>query len=131
MLYPIVGARAQGSEMFDVDGNRYVDIAMGFGVQLFGHSPAFISDAISRHIGERGLFIGPQAHLAGEVAQRLCRLTGNARAAFCNSGTEAVMTALRLARPTPGRRKLDLFQGSYHGPFDGLLAHFWRDGNAR
>src|SRR3546814_14236500 len=92
--------------MFDVDGNRYVDIAMGFGVQLFGHSPGFIAEAISRHIGERGLFIGPQAHLAGEVAQRLCRLTGNARAAFCNSGTEAVMTALRLARHATGRKKV-------------------------
>ncbi|MGB6105870.1 MAG: amino acid adenylation domain-containing protein, partial [Pusillimonas sp.] len=122
MLYPIVGSRAQGSEMFDVDGNRYVDIAMGFGVQLFGHSPAFISEAITRHITERGLFIGPQAHLAGEVAQRLCRLTGNARAAFCNSGTEAVMTALRLARHATGRQRIAMFQGSYHGHFDGVLA---------
>nr|WP_255676094.1 non-ribosomal peptide synthetase/type I polyketide synthase [Pusillimonas sp. MFBS29] len=122
MLYPIVGSRGQGSQMFDVDGNRYVDIAMGFGVQLFGHSPDFITQAIRRHIDERGLFIGPQAHLAGEVAQRLCRLTGNARAAFCNSGTEAVMTALRLARHATGRQTVVMFQGSYHGHFDGVLA---------
>src|SRR3546814_13230872 len=77
--------------MEKIDGNQYVDIAMGFGVQLFGHTPPFLADAIVRHVTERGLFIGPQAHLAGDVAQRLCRLTGNDRVTFCNSGTEAVM----------------------------------------
>ncbi len=122
MLYPIVGAKAQGSQLIDVDGNEYVDSAMGFGVQLFGHSPAFLTEAINRHLIERGLFIGPQAHLAGEVAERLCRMTGNARAAFCNSGTEAVMTALRLARHTTGRQRIAMFSGSYHGHFDGTLA---------
>ncbi|MBF6618108.1 MAG: aminotransferase class III-fold pyridoxal phosphate-dependent enzyme [Candidimonas sp.] len=122
MLYPIVGARASGSRLVDVDGNEYVDIAMGFGVQLFGHSPAFLVDAIDHHIRDRGLFIGPQAHLAGDVAQRICRLTGNARAAFCNSGTEAVMTALRLARHATGRQRIAMFSGSYHGHFDGTLA---------
>ena len=122
MLYPIVGARAEGAHLIDVDGNRYVDIAMGFGVQLFGHSPAFLREALGRHLTERGLFLGPQAHLAGEVAQRICRLTGNDRAAFCNSGTEAVMTALRLARHATGRRRIAMFQGSYHGHFDGTLA---------
>lgn len=122
MLYPIVGAQAAGSHLTDIDGNRYVDIAMGFGVQLFGHSPAFITEAIARHIAERGMFIGPQAHLAGEVAQRICRLTGNERAAFCNSGTEAVMSALRLARHATGRQRIAMFQGSYHGHFDGTLA---------
>jgi len=122
MLYPIVGARGSGGRMIDLDGNDYVDIAMGFGVQLFGHNPAFVADAISRHMADRGLFLGPQAPLAGAVAERLCRLTGNARAAFCNTGTEAVMTALRLARHATGRRRIALFQGSYHGHFDGTLA---------
>lgn len=122
MLYPIVGARAEGAHLVDVDGNRYVDVAMGFGVQLFGHSPAFLREALGRHLTERGLFLGPQAHLAGEVAQRICRLTGNDRAAFCNSGTEAVMTALRLARHATGRHRIAMFQGSYHGHFDGTLA---------
>src|SRR5690606_17036006 len=109
MLYPIVGASARGARLLDVDGNEYVDITMGFGVQLFGHSPAFVTEALDRHMRERGLFIGPQAHLAGEVAERLCRLTGNERAAFCNSGTEAVMSALRLARHASGRQRVALF----------------------
>ncbi|TAM76423.1 MAG: amino acid adenylation domain-containing protein [Candidimonas sp.] len=122
MLYPIIGAKGLGSHMTDVDGNHYVDIAMGFGVQLFGHTPAFLVDAIVGHVTERGLFLGPQAHLAGDVAQRICRLTGNARVTFCNSGTEAVMTALRLARHATGRNRIAMFQGSYHGHFDGTLA---------
>ena len=122
LLYPIVGARGTGGRLTDADGNDYVDIAMGFGVQLFGHNPPFVAEAIGRQIAENGLFLGPQAPLAGEVAERLCRLTGNARAAFCNSGTEAVMTALRLARHATGRRRIAMFQGSYHGHFDGTLA---------
>lgn len=121
MLYPIIGAKGSGSHIIDVDGNHYVDIAMGFGVQLFGHTPAFLVDALVGHLTERGLFIGPQAHLAGDVAQRICRLTGNARVTFCNSGTEAVMTALRLARHATRRNRIAMFQGSYHGHFDGTL----------
>ncbi|MGB3290223.1 MAG: aminotransferase class III-fold pyridoxal phosphate-dependent enzyme, partial [Burkholderiaceae bacterium] len=129
MLYPIVGAKAHGSRLIDVDGNEYVDSAMGFGVQLFGHSPAFLTEAITHHLSERGLFIGPQAHLAGEVAERLCRMTGNTRAAFCNSGTEAVMTALRLARHTTKRQRIAMFSGSYHGHFDGTLAQVGAGGS--
>jgi amino acid adenylation domain-containing protein len=101
---------------------------MGFGVQLFGHKPDFVAAAFQRQIAERGLFIGPQAPLAGEVAQRICRLTGNARAVFCNTGTEAVMTALRLARHVTGRMRVAMFAGSYHGHFDGTLASTSADG---
>ncbi|MEM8852716.1 MAG: aminotransferase class III-fold pyridoxal phosphate-dependent enzyme [Pseudomonadota bacterium] len=127
-LYPIVGARAEGAQFTDVDGNTYVDVTMGFGVQLFGHNPPFIAKAIRDHLDGCGTLLGPQAALAGEVAERLCRMTGNARAAFCNSGTEAVMTALRLARNATGRRRIALFQGSYHGHFDGTLAQPAADG---
>src|SRR3546814_8067333 len=52
MLYPIVGARASGSHMEDIDGNQYVDIAMGFGVQLFGHTPPFLADRSEEHTSE-------------------------------------------------------------------------------
>jgi amino acid adenylation domain-containing protein/non-ribosomal peptide synthase protein (TIGR01720 family) len=130
LLYPIVGERGAGSHVVDADGNDYVDVTMGFGVQLFGHKPVFVTDAIQHHIVERGLFIGPQAPLAGEVAERICRLTGNARAVFCNTGTEAVMTALRLARHVTGRMRVAMFTGSYHGHFDGTLASPSADGTA-
>jgi glutamate-1-semialdehyde-2,1-aminomutase len=121
MLYPILGERAQGSKIWDVDGNEYVDLTMGFGVLLFGHAPSFITEAMEAQM-KRGLQIGPQSNLAGEVAQLICELTGMERATFCNSGTEAVMTALRLARTVTGRTKIALFKGSYHGHIDRVLA---------
>ncbi len=119
--YPIVGARSAGSKMWDVDGNEYVDFVMGFGVHLFGHSPPFVMDALRAQI-ETGVQIGPQAEKAAEVAELVHALTGVERVAFCNTGTEAVMAALRLARATTGRSKIALFTGSYHGSFDGVLA---------
>jgi natural product biosynthesis luciferase-like monooxygenase protein len=121
MLYPIVGERSQGSRIWDVDGNEYLDLTMGFGVNLFGHQPDFAIAALKEQV-DRGIQIGPQTRLAGEVAQLICQITGMERVTFCNSGTEAVMTALRLARTVTGRQKIALFAGSYHGHFDGTLA---------
>jgi iturin family lipopeptide synthetase A len=127
MLYPIVADRAAGAHMTDVDGNDYVDIAMGFGVLLFGHTPAFVAEALSAEIA-RGMALGPQNRLAGEVAAMLCRMTSMERAAFTSTGTEAVMTALRLARTATGRRKVVIFDGAYHGHFDGVLGVGTGDG---
>ncbi|WP_332959592.1 non-ribosomal peptide synthetase/type I polyketide synthase, partial [Microcoleus sp. AR_TQ3_B6] len=121
MLYPIIGESAQGSRLVDVDGNEYVDITMGFGVLLFGHAAPFITEALEEQI-KLGIKFGSQSNLAGEVADLICELTGMERVTFCNSGTEAVMTALRLARTATGRSKIALFAGSYHGHFDGVLA---------
>ncbi|HJR08154.1 MAG TPA: aminotransferase class III-fold pyridoxal phosphate-dependent enzyme [Pyrinomonadaceae bacterium] len=120
MAFPLVIDRAEGSRIWDVDGNEYVDMNMGFGSLLFGHSPPFIIETMQEQL-KNGLQLGPQAHVAGRVAQLICELTGVERAAFCNSGTEAVMTALRLARAVTGRSKIALFEGCYHGTFDGVL----------
>jgi acyl transferase domain-containing protein len=127
LIYPIVGRSSAAGRFIDVDGNEYVDLAMGFGVNLFGHGPEFIADAIAEQL-RLGWQLGPQCELAGEVAERLCALTGLERAAFCNSGTEAVMTALRLARAVTGRARVCLFAGSYHGSFDGTLVRRAGDG---
>jgi amino acid adenylation domain-containing protein len=121
MLYPLVGQKAWGARVEDIDGNAYLDLTMGFGVYLFGHAPEFVRSAIEEEL-QRGYTLGPQCRHAGEVAELLCALTGHDRAAFCNSGTEAVMTALRLARTVTGRDRIVLFEGSYHGHFDGVLA---------
>ncbi len=118
--YPIVGSRAAGSHVWDIDGNAYVDIAMGFGVQLFGHDAAFIRDALHEQL-TKGLYLGPQAPLAGEVARQICAMTGVERVCFCNTGTEAVMTSLRLARAATRRNKIAMFKWSYHGHFDETL----------
>jgi acyl transferase domain-containing protein/non-ribosomal peptide synthetase component F/NRPS condensation-like uncharacterized protein len=121
MLYPIVSERSAGSRIWDIDGNEYLDLTMGFGAILFGHNPPFIMDALAEQM-KLGIQLGPQSHLAGEVASLISELTGMQRVTFCNSGTEAVMTALRLARTATKRKKVAIFAGSYHGTFDGVLA---------
>lgn len=121
IFYPIVAKSSSGAKIWDVDGNEYIDLTMGFGVNLFGHNPPFIKEALATQL-EKGIQIGPQAELAGEVAQLICEFTGMDRVAFSNTGTEAVMTAIRLARTATGRSKIAFFAGSYHGHFDGTLA---------
>lgn len=121
LVYPILAEKAEGAYLTDIDGNAYVDFTMGFGVHLFGHSPEFVANAIREQLG-RGMPIGPQSPMAGRVAELVCELTGHERAVFCNSGTEATMTALRLARAKTGREKVVIFKNSYHGTFDGFLA---------
>ncbi|WCM63688.1 amino acid adenylation domain-containing protein [Paenibacillus polymyxa] len=122
MVYPIVAERASGSKMWDVDGNEYIDLTMGFGVHLLGHNPVWITDRLRAYIHENTPSIGPMSNIADKVAELVCELTGVERVAFYNSGTEAVMVALRLARATTGRSKIVLFSGSYHGTYDGVLA---------
>ena len=121
MVYPIVAERSAGSQIWDIDGNEYLDVTMGFGVNLFGHSPAFITEAVARQLAT-GIEIGPQSPLAGEVARKICEMTGLDRATFCNTGSEAVMAALRAARTVTGRTKIVYFTGDYHGTFDEVLA---------
>ena len=120
MVYPIVTEWSQGSKVRDVDGNEYVDLTMGFGANLFGHAPPFITEALQAQLG-RGMEIGPQSILSGEVADMICKMTGSDRAAFCNTGSEAVLAALRMARTVTRKNKVALFAGSYHGVFDEVL----------
>jgi thioester reductase-like protein len=121
MSYPLVVDRSAGARFWDVDGNEYLDISMGYGVHLFGHQPAFVVDALRTQL-DKGFHIGPQASRSGRVARLLCELTGMSRAVFCNSGTEAVMAALRFARAATSRTRFAMFEGSYHGWSDNTLA---------
>ena len=121
ILYPITGDEALGSWLRDVDGNDYVDLTMGFGALLFGSRPDFAVRAIASELS-RGIQLGMRSDLMEEVSRLFCELTGKQRVVFTNSGTEAVMTALRLARAATGRTKIVLFEGSYHGHSDGTLA---------
>jgi len=120
MVYPLITKRAHGSRIWDVDDNEYLDLTMGFGSLLFGHSPTFITDALQTQLAS-GMQIGGHSHLGGKVAQLICEMTGVERVSFCNSGTEAVMTALRIARAVTGRTRIAVFEGCYHGTFDGVL----------
>lgn len=128
MVYPLATTRSSGSKIFDVDGNAYIDLLNGFGPTAFGHAPDFVKDALSAQI-ENGFEIGPMTPLAGEAAELVRELTGNERVTFCNTGSEAVMAAMRIARTVTGRMKIATFSGDYHGQFDEVLVKgFMRNG---
>ena len=127
ITYQIVIERSKGSRMWDVDGNEYVDVLSGFGMNLFGWQPDFVQNAVRQQL-DAGYEIGPQHPLAGEVAELVCELTGFERAGLCNTGSEAVMAAVRIARTVTGRDTVVLFTGSYHGTFDEVLVRAGRGG---
>ncbi|CBN53834.1 MULTISPECIES: type I polyketide synthase [Kamptonema] len=120
IVYPIVVNRSLGSKLWDLDGNEYLDLTNGFGSNFFGYSAPFIVQAIEEQL-KQGYEIGPQTPLAGEVAELICELTKLERVAFCNTGSEAVLGAMRLARTVTGRNKIAIFSGAYHGIFDEVI----------
>ena len=120
LVYPIVTNRSAGCKLWDLDGNEYVDLASGFGSNFFGYTQPIITEAIAAQMQE-GFEIGPQTPLAGEVADLVCELTHLDRAAFCNTGSEAVLGAMRLARTVTGRNTIAVFTGAYHGIFDEVV----------
>jgi amino acid adenylation domain-containing protein len=128
IVYPITTVRSKGSRLWDVDNNEYIDILNGFGPIMLGHRPDFVEKAIEKQLHE-GFEIGPQTPLAGEIARTFCEMTGNERMTFCNTGSEAVMAAMRVARTVTGRNKVVCFAGAYHGMFDEVLVKgFKKDG---
>lgn len=127
MVYPISTVRSAGARLWDVDGNEYIDILNGFGQTAFGHAPSYVTEAVTAQLAQ-GFEIGPQTPLAGEVAELVREMTGNERVAFCNTGSEAVMAAMRVARAVTGRDRVVFFSGAYHGQFDEVLVKATRRG---
>ncbi|MDM0043202.1 amino acid adenylation domain-containing protein [Variovorax dokdonensis] len=126
ITYQLVMDRTKGSRMWDLDGNEYVDVLNGFGMNLFGWQPDFVQEAVRRQL-DAGYEIGPQHPLAADVTRLICELTGFDRAALCNTGSESVMAAVRIARTVTGRNTVVLFTGSYHGTFDEVLVRAGRN----
>ena len=120
MVYPIYTTRSDGSRVWDVDGNEYIDFVMGFGASMFGHRPPFVVKAVKEQL-DLGFEIGPIQPIAGEVAELVREFTGMQRVAFTNTGSEAVLAATRVARTVSGRDVIAVFAGSYHGIFDEVL----------
>ncbi len=120
LVYPVVSDRASGSRIYDVDGNSYIDLVNGYGQTFFGHAAPFVIDAVAEQL-RKGFAIGPQSALAGRVAALFSEMTGNERVTFCNTGSEAVMAAMRVARTVTGRSIIATFTGDYHGQFDEVL----------
>lgn len=114
LKYPIVCDRSEGCRIWDLDGNAYIDIALGMGVHFFGHQPDFVQKALHSQI-DRSLALGPQSDLAGEVARKIRLLTGAERVALSVTGSAAVLLAQRLARAATGKAIIAQFKGAYHG----------------
>ena len=119
---PIFIERGDGPYIWDVDGNRYVDWVSSWGPLILGHADPLVVEAI-RQAADRGTSYG--APTAGEVdlaTEVVSRFPGVEMVRMTSSGTEATMSALRLARAATGRSKVVKFAGAYHGHVDGLLA---------
>lgn len=126
IVFPMVIERSKGSRIWDISGNEFIDVANGFGPILFGHRPDFIMDAVKEQF-ESGIETGPQHPLAGEVAQLVCEITKNERCAYANTGSEAMACALRMVRTATGKDTVIMFEGSYHGIFDEMVARPGKD----
>ena len=120
--YPIFIERGEGFELIDVDGNRYIDWVCSWGPLILGHADPEVVDAV-REAAARGTSYGAPTEGEVELAQEVCdRFASVEMMRMVNSGTEATMSAVRLARAATGREKLIKFAGAYHGHVDGLLA---------
>ena len=118
--HPIVVRRAQESWMEDVDGNRYVDFDMGFGSLFAGHCHPAVRRAVEAQLDNGTLFVTP-CELNAEVAELLAERYGLPMWRFTNSGTEATMDAIRVARGITGREKIVKVEGGYHGHHDEVM----------
>ncbi len=119
--YPIFMQRGNGSRLYDVDGNEYIDWMMGFGALPLGHADADVTRAI-HEAAATGAHFATATEVEIEVAEILHHIIPNAEIVrFANTGTEAIMAVIRLARGYTGRPKILKFEGHYHGWYDDVL----------
>jgi glutamate-1-semialdehyde 2,1-aminomutase len=121
--YPFYVREGKGSKIVDVDGNEIIDCAMGYGPLILGHAHPAVAEAIRAAAGR-----GSQFGIPHEEEYRLARLmidtTPLDKVSFCNSGSEAVYQAIRIARAVTGKKKIAKFEGGYHGGTNEVLANF-------
>ena len=118
---PIFFERADGAHLYDADGKRYVDYVLSWGPMIAGHNHPSVIDAVKAQL-DKGMTFGAPTALEIELADTLCeRVPGLDMVRMVNSGTEATMSAIRLARGFTGRDKIIKFEGCYHGHSDSLL----------
>lgn len=118
---PVFIDRSEGAYVFDTQGKRYIDYVLSWGPMLMGHNHPAVREAVIKQ-SEKGLSFGAPTELEIELAERLCDIMpGMDMVRMVNSGTEATMSAIRLARGFTGRDAIVKFEGCYHGHSDSLL----------
>ncbi|WP_045858119.1 glutamate-1-semialdehyde 2,1-aminomutase [Teredinibacter purpureus] len=118
---PIFIERAKGAYLFDIDQKRYVDYVLSWGPMILGHADDDVLTAVTEKL-QQGLSFGAPTEIETELAETLCNIMpGMDKVRFVSSGTEATMSAIRLARGYTGRDKIVKFEGCYHGHSDSLL----------
>lgn len=119
--YPPYMRRGRGARLWDVDGNEYIDWMLSFGALPLGHAHPRIVEVVREEVAN-GTHFATALEVEVEVAETIVGLLPHAdKVRFANTGTEACMAAVRLARGVTGRRKIVKFEGHYHGWYDGLL----------
>ncbi len=118
--YPVFFERGDGCRLTDVDGHTLLDCANHHTAQILGHNHPAVIDAINAQVS-RGVVLGGPTGVETELAEELCgRVESLERVRFCNSGTEATLHAIRLARGATGRSRIAKFEGGYHGSHDAV-----------
>lgn len=118
---PVFFERAKGAYLFDVDGKKYIDYVLSWGPMILGHAHPEVIAAVGETI-QSGLSFGAPTAIESKVAEEICKLIPSIELVrMVSSGTEATMSALRLARGYTGRDKIIKFEGCYHGHSDSLL----------
>ena len=118
---PLFLSEGQGAYVTDVDGNRYLDMLMGFGPHILGHRPPAVEAALKEQV-DKGWHLGLNNNLQSELARMLIEANGGTGTVlFSGSGSEAIMYAMRVARAFTAREKIAVFDGSYHGSVDYAL----------
>jgi glutamate-1-semialdehyde 2,1-aminomutase len=119
--YPLFVDRGEGAYLYDVDGNAYIDYLLGLGPMILGHCPPKVTAAVIEQIQRRGtVFALPTAQEALLAQKIIAAVPSIDQVRLCNTGTEAVIYSIRLARAFTGREKVIRFEGMYHGFGDGV-----------
>ena len=118
--YPRFLSEGKGSRVIDVDGNEYIDLICSWGPLILGHCHEAVEQAVLEAV-RHGLSFGAPTEIEVKMAELVTKMTGTEMVRMVNSGTEAVMSALRLARGATGRSKIIKFAGCYHGHSDSML----------
>jgi len=118
---PVFIDRSEGAYVFDCEGKRYIDYVLSWGPMIMGHNHPHVREAVIRQ-SEKGLSFGAPTEIEIQLADRICEIMPNMDLVrMVNSGTEATMSAIRLARGATGRDTIVKFEGCYHGHSDSLL----------